>query len=124
MRIVDASPTYPPRGTDEHDFGANLANLFRLLKDPNYGTYSGGSALSLVGLWAERVAVGWLTWELTGSGAWLGLMAFADLFPTVVLGPICGAAADRWNRLNVTRITQALAVAQASTLTITYLTGN
>ena len=42
----------------------------------------------------QRIGVGWLAWELSRSGAVLGLVAFADLFPTVVIGPFGGALAD------------------------------
>ena len=56
----------------------------------------------------QRVWVGWLAWELTGLGAWLGAIAFADMFPTVVLGPVAGAIADRLERLLLPRLTQFL----------------
>jgi predicted MFS family arabinose efflux permease len=71
----------------------------------------------------QRIAVGWLTWQLTGSGAWLGAMAFADLFPTVIIGPVAGAAADRWDRLSVTKISQALAMAQSIVLFLLTVSG-
>src|SRR5690349_8453926 len=76
-----------------------LGGIARALRSPNYGIYTAGNAISLIGTWMQRVAVGWLTWKLTGSGAWLGAMAFADLFPTVLIGPFAGAVADRWDRL-------------------------
>ena len=72
----------------------------------------------------QRIAVGWLTWRLTGSGAWLGAMAFADLFPTVIIGPVAGAAADRWDRLRVTKISQALAMAQSIVLFLLTVSGH
>ena len=87
--------------------------ILRALRHPNYGIYTAGSSVSLIGTWMQRVAVGWLTWQLTGSGAWLGAMAFADLFPTVVVGPLAGAAADRWDRLKVMKISQSLALLQS-----------
>jgi len=64
----------------------------------------------------QRVAIGWLAWELTGSGAWLGVIAMADLFPTVLLSPLAGALADRHERLAILRTTQALAAVQAAIL--------
>ena len=45
----------------------------------------------MVGRWVYRVAVGWLTWELTESTSWLGILALADTFPMVVLSVIAGA---------------------------------
>ena len=78
--------------------------------------YVAGNAVSLVGLWMQRIAVGWLTWELTGSGAWLGIIAFADLFPSVLIGPIAGAVADRTDRLRAMLIAQVLLAALAAVL--------
>ena len=72
-----------------------------------------GSFCSHLGTWVQRVAVGWLTWELTHSGFWLGIVAFADLAPTVFLAPICGVVADRVNRLHGSRVTQSLVAVQA-----------
>lgn len=57
----------------------------------------------------QRIAVGWLTWKLTESGGWLGAVAFADLFPSVFIGPIGGAVADRVSRLKVITVSQSLA---------------
>ncbi len=102
---------------------SGLRNIVRALSNPNFGIYTAGSAVSLVGTWMQRVVTGWLTWELTGSGAWLGLVVFADLFPTVVIGPIAGAYADRSDRLRVTKISQALAMLQAIALFLLTATG-
>jgi len=90
-----------------------FANLTHALANPNYGIYTAGNAVSLIGTWMQRLAVGWLTWKLTESGAWLGAMSFADLAPTVLIGPLAGAAADRLDRLTVTKISQALAMLQS-----------
>jgi MFS family permease len=102
---------------------SGLHNIARALKNPNFGIYTAGSAVSLVGTWMQRVVTGWLTWELTGSGAWLGLVVFADLFPTVIVGPIGGAYADRTDRLRVTKISQSLAMLQAAALFVLTATG-
>ena len=88
---------------------AQFASISRALHHPNYGIYTAGNAVSLIGTWMQRIAVGWLTWELTESGAWLGAMAFADLFPSVFIGPIGGAFSDRGNRLRIIQVSQAIA---------------
>jgi len=67
-------------------------------------------------MWMQRIAIGWLTWELTESGFWLGVIAFADFFPVVLVGPFAGAAADRWDRLKVVKISQAISLLQATVL--------
>lgn len=95
---------------------AAVGRIVRALRHPNYGLYTAGSSVSLVGTWVQRVAVGWLAWQLTESAAWLGILAFADLFPTVLIGPFAGAAADRWDRLKALRIGQGVMAAQAAAL--------
>ena len=73
------------------DFGA----VGRAFGNRNFTIYTAGSAVTLVGLWVQRLGVGWLAWELTYSGFWLGAIAFADLFPAVMIGPFAGVLADR-----------------------------
>lgn len=65
------------------------------------------------GFWMHKVAVGWLAWQLTGSALWLGIIAFADLIPAVLIGPIAGAFADRHSRLRINIVCQFLAMIQA-----------
>ena len=103
---------------------SRLNALGRALKNRDFAIYTAGNTISLIGTWIQRLATGWLTWELTKSGAWLGIVAFADLFPTIVVGPIAGAAADRWNRLNVTRTTQSLLLCQSAILFVLTATGH
>jgi predicted MFS family arabinose efflux permease len=90
-----------------------IASAFR---NRNYAIYTTGSGVSLIGTWMQRIAVGWLMWQLTESGTWLGLVAFANLFPTIVVGPFAGVIADRWDRLRVIKTSQSLALIQALTL--------
>lgn len=92
---------------------SGFLNIVHALRLPNYGIYMAGNSISMVGMWMQRVAVGWLAWELTGSAAWLGAIAFADLFPVVLIGPIGGSAADRWDRLRLTKLNQFLLLLQA-----------
>ena len=93
------------------------------LRHRHYRLYATGNFLSLIGTWMQRLAVGWLAWELTGSALWLGLIAFADLFPTVVLAPFAGALADSRDRLTIMRTTQTLAMVHALVLFGTVATG-
>jgi len=84
-------------------------SITELCKQPNFAWYMGGQTFALVGMWAQKIAIGWLAWELTRSNFWLGAIAFADLFPTVVITPFAGVLADRVNRLNMSRLCQTLA---------------
>ncbi len=77
----------------------------------NYAIYWGGSLSVAIALWVQRLTVAWLAWEITGSGFWLGLVATADLLPSIVLGPPAGILADRFNRKRLTYVCQTANVA-------------
>jgi predicted MFS family arabinose efflux permease len=74
----------------------------------------------MIGEWIQRVGVGWLTWELTESTTWLGVIACADMVPTMLLSPIAGAYADRIDRLRFIRTTVGLTTLQPLTLSLLY----
>ena len=64
-----------------------FSNIFAALSIRNYRIYMVGTVFSLTGFWMQRITIGWLTWELTGSGWWLGMVAAAEFLPSVIVGP-------------------------------------
>lgn len=103
---------------------SGLTSIVHVLRQPNYGIYTLGNGVSLVGLWMQRVAIGWLTWDLTGSGAWLGAVAFADLFPSVMIGLFGGVAADRLDRIKVIMACQSVSMVLAAVLAVLTFSGS
>lgn len=101
-----------------------LGGISVAMANRNYRLYTYGAIPSLLGTWIQRMAVGWYAWELTHSGTWLGLVAFADLAPAVVTAPIAGAFADRVDRLKVVRFVQYANMLQALALAALTLSGN
>ena len=70
----------------------------------------------------HRIGVAWLAWELSRSAAWVGLIAFADLAPAVLVSPVAGALADRVDRVRLTMASQGVIALEAlavATLTAT-----
>lgn len=104
--------------TQRHDAAGGWHNIARAFAHRNYRVYISGNAISLVGLWLQRVAVGWLAWTLTHSGTWLGLVSLADFLPVLILSPFAGVLADRRDRVRIIRITQLCGCAQASLLAV------
>ena len=102
----------------------NLRLIALLRRNANFAIYSGGNAVSLIGMWTQRIAIGWLAWQLTKSGFWLGVVAFADFFPVVLVGPVAGAFADRLDRLRVIKVSQAISLVQAGVLFALTATGH
>lgn len=103
--------------------GSRLGGISVAMANRNYRLYTYGAIPSLLGTWIQRMAVGWFAWELTHSGTWLGLVAFADLAPAVVTAPIAGAFADRVDRLKVVRFVQYANMCQAIALAAFTLNG-
>jgi len=61
----------------------------------------------------QNVAQSWLVWELTQSPRAIGIVAFFDSIPRLLVGALGGAIADRFDRRQVLLITQTLAMIQA-----------
>lgn len=91
----------------------DFSGVRQVFANRNFAIYAVGNSISLTGLWVQRLAVGWLAWELTHSGLWLGAVAFADLFPVMVLGLFGGVLADRYDRRAILIAGQSLALVQA-----------
>ncbi|MBM3521498.1 MAG: MFS transporter [Alphaproteobacteria bacterium] len=74
-------------------------------------------------IWMQRLAVGWLVWELTGSTAWLGIIVFLKFAPTIVLGLIGGVLADRFERRTIIAVAEVVSALQAAIAAALYLAG-
>ena len=104
-------------------FPGGLGKTVQAFTHRNYRIYAAGNAVSLTGVWMQRVAVGWLAWSLTHSGAWLGIVSMAEFFPVVFLSPLAGALADRRDRVGIIRVTQIAGSIEASLLAVLVYTG-
>ena len=97
--------------------------IVRLLTSGQFAIYSAGNCVSLLGTWMQRIGCSLLVWNMTESTFWLGILAAADLLPTLFIGPFAGAAADRWDTLRLNRICQAVLMAVAALMTILIVCG-
>jgi MFS family permease len=99
-----------------------LKTIFRALKYPNYRLFYYGQSISLIGVWVQNIAMGWLLYRLTGSALLLGTVAFAQQIPSLFIMPFAGVLADRLNRRKVLIISQAAAMVVAFILAFLVLT--
>ena len=83
-----------------------FGGIGRALSNPQFKLFWASNGLSTIGRWVYRTAAAWLTWELTKSTVWLGVIAFADVFPMVVLSVFAGAMSDRIGYLRVMKAMQ------------------
>lgn len=98
-------------------------NALRALGEPNYRAYTIGNSISLIGTWLQRVAIGWLAWQLSHSTTWLGVIAVATTAPTFFLSPLAGSLADRNNRVRMIWWSQVATLAVAAVLAVLTYTG-
>jgi MFS family permease len=88
----------------------------------NYRLYFSGQFLSQIGTWLQSAAMAWLVLELTHSAFDVGLLAFWQFGPYLVLGLFGGALSDRLDHRMTLIIAQiALALCSGSIATLTYL---
>lgn len=85
----------------------DLSAIRSLFSNKNFAIYVSGNSISLIGFWMQRLAISWLTWEVTESEFWVGAVAFAELAPLLVISPIVGVWADRANRKLLTVLCQS-----------------
>ena len=61
----------------------------------------------------QNVAQSWLVWHVSRSPVAIGVIAFFDTLPRLLVGAVGGAIADRFDRRRVLMITQTAAMIQA-----------
>jgi MFS family permease len=96
----------------------SLYRTFRALKHRNFRLFFVGQGLSMMGTWLQQVAMGWLTYRLTGSAWLLGVIAFCANVGILLFGTWAGVLADRVRRRRALYFTQSLMLAQAIVLTV------
>jgi MFS family permease len=92
--------------------------LQRCFQIREYRLYAIGNIAHGLGVWILRMAMGWLTWELTKSTAWLGGIAMAEMAPTLIFALIAGTVVDRVNYFKMMRINQGLMMMFAAILSV------
>ena len=100
-----------------------FGGIGRTLSHSGYFLLWWGNGTNTTGRWLFKVSLGWLTWQLTESPAWLGIVAFADTFPMVIMTIIAGAWADRFGNLYLLRLSQMLVTVGGGITAILALTG-
>ncbi|HEX2931083.1 MAG TPA: MFS transporter, partial [Candidatus Binatia bacterium] len=90
----------------------NLRTL-RSLRHRNFRLLLEGALISSAGDFMQNVAQSWLVWHVSKSPVAIGVVAFFDTLPRLLVGALGGAIADRFDRRRVLMITQTAAMIQA-----------
>lgn len=87
-----------------------MLDTFRSLRHRNYLIWTLGALVSNVGTWVQRTAQDWIVLtQLTHESATaVGIVMSLQFGPQLLLLPLTGAAADRYDRRRLLLITQSL----------------
>jgi MFS family permease len=96
---------------------------FAPLRNRNLRIYLSGQAVSLIGTWMQITAQSWVVWRLSHSEAALGTVGMIATLPLLLLGPIAGVWADRYDRRRILVVTQTIAMVLAFILSGLVLSG-
>lgn len=89
----------------------------------NFRLFIVGQTTSQVGNWVQMVATSWLVYQLSGSTFMLGLSAFCQQIPFLLLTPMAGVFLDRLDLRRILHIVNSLALAQSVLLAVLVATG-
>ena len=104
--------------------GEVFRRTFAAFSVRNFRLYFAGQMISVSGAWMQRVAQSWLVLEMTDSGSIVGALTAVQFVPILLLAPMGGLVADRFEKRRVLYFTQSLAAGTALTLGVLVLTGN
>jgi MFS family permease len=88
-------------GTPARDAVASEGYFALLRSNRDFRLLWLGQVVSQLGDWFDTIALFTLVLRLTGSGRAVGLVLVARFLPSVVLGPLSGVLADRFNRRHI-----------------------
>ena len=85
---------------------AGSRGMGRALRHRQFSLFVFFGWISTIGYWVQRLGIQWLAWELTGSYAWLGIIALSEALTLIVVMPLAGVIVDRVDRLWMARLTR------------------
>ncbi len=98
--------------------------LFPAFRYKNYRIFFAAQIISLTGTWMQRVAQGYLVFQMTHSPFWVGAIDAASNLPTTFLALVGGTLVDRFPKKRILQITQTLQLIFATILGILVISGH
>jgi MFS family permease len=96
---------------------------FPALAYPTFRLFLAGAMIGSIGSFMQATAQGWLVLDLTNSPAALGIVSALQVLPVLLLSPLAGVAADRFDRRRLLATTQVSSAIVALTLAVLATTG-
>lgn len=95
----------------------------RAFKHRDFAIFWCGALASNTGSWVQNLTVPYVLYQLTESAFWVGLATFTQFIPVMLLGPLAGSIADRFDRRKVLFATQSMMALAALALWAAWVGG-
>ena len=76
------------------------------------------SVYSVSAMWTFIIAVGWLVFEESQSSAWVGIITFSSMLPSLLVSPIGGLLGDIFDRRSLAMVTFVASAVVVATLAV------
>ncbi len=96
---------------------------FAVMRRRSYFAFWLTALISNTGMWMSNLTVPVILYAITGSAVWVGAFTLFNFLPTIVLGPIAGVIADRFDRRHVLLLSQIGMLATSIGLLLMWLGG-
>ena len=90
---------------------SRLASTFAALRHRDFRRLWVVTFCSTAGQWIQQATLGWVVYDLTHSGSLLGAVLAMRAIPMLLLAPVSGVVADRFNRRRALAASQLVVVA-------------
>lgn len=88
------------------------------LRHKNYRWLWSGTFFSTAAQWIQNATLGWVVYDLTGSAVLLGAVLGVRAIPMLLLAPVSGLVADRFDRRKALALSQVLPAAASLLLAL------
>lgn len=105
------------------DGPSGFAHGVRAFQHRDFRRFWLGALVSNSGTWLQNLTLPYVLLQITDQATWAGIAVFASLFPAVLLGPVAGNVADRFDRRRVLIVGQSCGALAALALWATYASG-
>src|SRR5262245_38897085 len=103
---------------------APVSHTLRALHSRNYRLFFVGQSISVIGMWMQMTAQSWLMHRLTDSSLQVAILGAVQTGPGLLIGPLAGALADRYDRRRLLQSAQVLLLIPSFLLGILTLMGS
>lgn len=107
-----------PPSSEHNPSDSRWPRTLLALRHRNFRLYWSGQIVSLIGVWMQIVAQGWLVYRLTDSELMLSLVNLVGLLPVVPVSLLAGVISDRFPRRRLILVTEVVLMGQALVLAL------